>query len=110
MRARGLMCVRMVSSAALFSSGIRMCLYILMRRNRNVEEIIERFEYDARQKRVQKQLYIEQNNNPRCRPAENFQPTPISKLTHFHAVARTSNQRPHSEPEPHAHRDLTHDA
>src|SRR5437588_12798701 len=29
MRARGLMCVRIVSSAGLFSSGMRMCLYMV---------------------------------------------------------------------------------
>src|ERR1043166_5924428 len=85
MRERGLMCVRMVSSAALFSSGIRMCLYILMRRNRNLEETVERLERGFGQEGVQKQFHVEQNNNPSCRPAQNFQPKPISKLAHFRA-------------------------
>src|SRR6476660_1058907 len=106
MCASGLMCVRMVSSAALFSSGIRMCLYISMRRNRDVEKTVERFERGVGQKRVQKQFHIERNNNRRCRPAENFQPKPISKLTHFRAFARKSHQWPHREAELHAQRDL----
>src|ERR1041385_9165184 len=101
-RARGLMCVRTVSSAALFSSGIRMCLYILMHRHRNVEETVERFERGIWHDSVQEQFHVEQNNDRRCRPPENFQPKPTGKLTHLRASAGKSNQRPHREAELHA--------
>src|SRR6516165_5969694 len=102
MCARGLICVRMVSSAPLFSSGIRMCLYILMRRNRKVEEIVERLKRGVGQKRVQKQFHVEQNNNRGCRPSENFQRKPISKLTHLRTFAGKSQQWPNREAKLHA--------
>jgi len=62
-----------------------------MRRSRNVEQTIERFDRGLWQKRIQEQFYVEQNDNCRRRPSDNFQPGPISKLTHFRAFACKSN-------------------
>src|SRR6266496_3369819 len=104
MRASGLMCERMVSSAGLFSSGMRMLRYmpssfviLSLCWRRNMKETIKRLEDGVGQKGVQEQLHIKHNDNAGCRPAENFQTKPVGELAHFRLFTRKPHQRPDGE-------------
>src|SRR6266699_1879509 len=99
--ARSVMCGSRLLSARLFSSATRILWYMALFKNGRSMQPFQHF--------VEQVFHVQQNNNSRGKPGQDFYPQRTGKFAHLLAIAREQHQGDHGKGKLHAENYLAQD-